>query len=161
VGPATLYRRFGKKDALVREVLGLFFRRLIDLARQAYAEPPERCLDVYLDSMGWELAASRGFMHGMWGDHAPAPLVRELEEMTGDLLAKARQGGVSGGDGRRHRGRDLGVAGHRPDQWRGRAGCLAPARHLLLAGFRVPVDHSAAALTAQQIAAAVAATHRR
>ena len=96
MGPATLYRRFGKKDALVREVLGLFFRRLIDLARQAYAEPPERCLDVSLDSMGWELAASRGFMHGMWGDHAPAPLVRELEEMTGDLLAKAgsvRDGG--------------------------------------------------------------------
>lgn len=40
-----------------------------------------------------------------------------------------------------------------PDAWR---------RHLtyLLAGFNTPVDHSAATLTAQQIAVAVAASRR-
>jgi AcrR family transcriptional regulator len=161
VGPATLYRRFGTKDNLVREVLGVFFGRLIGLAHQACDEPPERCLDVYLDTVGWELAANRGFLHGMWGDLAPAELVRELEELTGRLLAKAQDGGISAqvtvGDiaaaiwalrGIVHTSGEVA-----PDAWR---------RHAtyLLAGFRAQVDHTAVTLTAQQIAAAVAASRR-
>jgi AcrR family transcriptional regulator len=162
IGPATLYRRFGTKEALVREVLEVFFRRLIDLAHQAHDEPPQQCLDVYLDTVGWELAANRGFMHGMWGELAPAELVRKLEELTGRLLARARRGGISEqvtvGDiaaaiwairGIVHTSGEVA-----PDAWR---------RHVtyLLAGFRAEVDHAAATLTTQQIAAAVAAAHRR
>jgi AcrR family transcriptional regulator len=156
VGPATLYRRFGNKDALVREVLSVFFTRLLDLARRAYAEPAETCLDVYLDTVGWELAANRGFMHGMWGDLAPAPLVRELEELTTRLLARARDGGVTGevtvGDIAAAiwalRGIIATSGEIAPDAWR---------RHVtyLIAGFRTPVDHAAASLTSQQIATAV------
>jgi AcrR family transcriptional regulator len=43
VAPATLYRRFATKDALVREVLSTFFGRLVELAGQALTEPPQRC----------------------------------------------------------------------------------------------------------------------
>ena len=93
VGPATLYRRFGSRDALVREVLAMFYGRLIDLARAAYAEPAATCLDTYLDTVGWQLGANIGLMHGRWGDLAPAALVRELAELTGELVAKAQDGG--------------------------------------------------------------------
>lgn len=161
VGPATLYRRFGNKERLVRDVLTVFFTRLIDLAHQAYADPPQTCLDTYLDTVGWELAANRGFMHGMWGDLAPARLIAELEELTGQLLAKARRGGINEqvtvGDVATAiwalRG-VISISGEAaPDAWR---------RHLtyVLAGFRATVDHSTAALTAQQIATAVASSHR-
>ncbi|WP_329251893.1 TetR/AcrR family transcriptional regulator [Actinoallomurus sp. NBC_01490] len=158
VGPATLYRRFGNKDALVREVLSAFFTRLIDLAHQAYAEPAATCLDVYLHTVGWGLAANRGFMHGMWGDLAPAPLVGELEELTTRLLAKAQEGGVSG---------EVTVGDIAAAVWAlrgiistsGEIASDAWRRHVtyLLAGFRTPVDHAATTLTSQQIAAAAAA----
>ena len=162
VGPATLYRRFGTKDALVREVLAAFFGRLLEWGERAYAEPPGNCLDTYLATVGWELAANRGFMHGMWGELAPAPLVGELEELTGRILAKAQEGGgispeVTVGDiaaaiwalrGIIHTSGETA-----PHAWR---------RHVtyLLAGFRSPVEHTAATLTEQQVAAAVTATHR-
>ncbi|GHJ41682.1 TetR/AcrR family transcriptional regulator [Streptomyces sp. TS71-3] len=162
VGPATLYRRFGSKDALVREVLAVFFGRLIELARRAYAEPAETCLDTYLYTVGWELAANRGFMHGMWGDLAPAELVRELEDLTGELLAKAQSGGdvtadVTVGDVAATiwalRGIAQTAGETAPDGWR---------RHLahVLAGFRAPIEHTAAGLTSEQVAAAVAGQRR-
>jgi AcrR family transcriptional regulator len=151
VGPATLYRRFGSKDGLVREVLSAFFARLIDLAHQAFAEPAETCLDVYLHTVGWELAANRGFMHGMWGDLAPAPLVGELEELTARLLSKAQDGGV---------GDDVTVGDIAAAVWAlrgiiatgGEAAPDAWRRHVtyLLAGFRAPVDHAAATRTSQR-----------
>jgi AcrR family transcriptional regulator len=157
VGPATLYRRFPAKDALVREVLGIFFSRLIELAQQAYAQPPKQCLDVYLETVGWQLAANRGFMHGMWGELAPGALVAELTEVTDRLLEKAKQGGIDAqvtvGDiatavwalrGVIH---TSGQAA--PDAWRRHAAYL-------LAGFRTRVEHTSAAVTIQQIATAVA-----
>ncbi|MFD0783037.1 TetR/AcrR family transcriptional regulator [Micromonospora azadirachtae] len=93
VSPATLYRRFPTKDALVREVLATFFGQLVELAGQALTEPPQRCLDVYFETVGYQLAARRGFMHGMWGELAPAELVAELEARTGQLLDRAQRGG--------------------------------------------------------------------
>lgn len=155
VGPATLYRRFGTKDSLVREVLEVFFGRLIELAHRAHAEPAQRCLDVYLETVGWELAASRGFMHGMWGELAPAALVGELEELTGRLLEKAKRGGVSDqvtvGDIATAIWALRGVihtsGGAAPDAWRRHAAYV-------LAGFRVSVDHTVATLAAERIALA-------
>ncbi|MEV4756966.1 helix-turn-helix domain-containing protein [Micromonospora sp. NPDC049559] len=93
IAPATLYRRFGTKQALVREVLATFFGRLVDLADQALAEPPDRCLDRCVELVGYELAARRGFMHGMWGELAPRELVAELEHRIARLLARAQAGG--------------------------------------------------------------------
>jgi AcrR family transcriptional regulator len=93
VGPATLYRRFANKDALVREVLHGFFARLIDLAHQAADDPAPTCLQTYFDTVGWELAARRGLMHSMWGDLAPASLVEELRDLTKRVLEKAQDGG--------------------------------------------------------------------
>ncbi|MFC3500712.1 TetR/AcrR family transcriptional regulator [Micromonospora krabiensis] len=92
VSPATLYRRFPTKDGLVREVLATFFGQLVELAGQALSEPPQRCLDVYFETVGYQLAARRGFMHGMWGELAPAHLVTELEARTGQLLDRAQRG---------------------------------------------------------------------
>ena len=63
VGPATLYRRFANKDALVREVLHAFFSGLIELAKDAEQAPPQRCVDIFLETVGYELAdkaANRG-----------------------------------------------------------------------------------------------------
>ncbi|MEO3745062.1 helix-turn-helix domain-containing protein [Plantactinospora sp. B5E13] len=93
IGPATLYRRFGNKQTLVRQVLDAFFGRLVELADEALAEPPDRCLDRYLETVGYELAARRGFMHGMWGDLAPAELIADLRTRTAQLLDRAKHGG--------------------------------------------------------------------
>jgi len=93
IGAATLYRRFGTKQALVREVLETFFSQLLTLADEALAEPPERCLDRFLETVGYELAARRGFMHGMWGELAPAELIAELRARTQRLLEQAQDGG--------------------------------------------------------------------
>jgi AcrR family transcriptional regulator len=93
IGAATLYRRFGTKQALVREVLEAFFSQLLALADEALTEPPERCLDRFLETVGYELAARRGFMHGMWGELAPAELIAELQARTQQLLKKAQDGG--------------------------------------------------------------------
>ncbi|MET7950796.1 helix-turn-helix domain-containing protein [Micromonospora sp. NPDC005324] len=93
VSPATLYRRFPTKDALVGEVLATFFGHLVELAGQALTEPPQRCLDVYFETVGYQLAAKRGFLHGMWGELAPTQLVAELEARTGQLLDRAQRGG--------------------------------------------------------------------
>jgi hypothetical protein len=129
----------GKYDAK----MSLFFARLIDLVHRAYAEPAETCLDVYLHTVGWESAANRGFMHGMWGDLAPAPLVGELEELTTRLLSKAQDGGVND---------DVTVGDIAAAVWAlrgiiagsGEAAPDARRRHVtyLLAGFRAPVDHA-------------------
>src|SRR5689334_7769664 len=67
VGPATLYRRFANKDALVREVLTRFFQRLIEVAEAAAQEPPEVGLDEFLRTVGVELASKGGLSAPIWG----------------------------------------------------------------------------------------------
>jgi AcrR family transcriptional regulator len=94
VGPATLYRRFGDKEALIRAVLADFFGRLIDLARQAEAAGPEGCVDLFLETVGWELAQKTGFSHTMWGDLAPSAEIAELASISAALLARAQSVGV-------------------------------------------------------------------
>jgi hypothetical protein len=88
--PATSRRGPSREVSQVKSPRGAR-RRLVpavpcpDLAHQAHAESAETCLDVYLNAVGWESAANRGFMHGMWGDLAPTPLVGELEELRASL----------------------------------------------------------------------------
>jgi len=94
VGPATLYRRFANKDALVREVLSGFFERLIDLAADAELAPPERGLDVFLRTVGVELAENGGLSAAGWGELAPTPRVEELRRRSAALLARAQNAGA-------------------------------------------------------------------
>ncbi len=91
VGPATLYRRFGNKEALVQAVLIDFFQRLIDLAQDAGKAPAHECLDVFLRTVGVELAEKAGLSAWQWGDLAPEHLVAELQRRSAALLARAQQ----------------------------------------------------------------------
>ena len=93
VGPATLYRRFANKDALVREVLTGFFRRLIDLAESAGQAPPESGLEVFLRTVGFELAEKGGLSAPMWGELAPEQLVEHLRGLSTELLRRAQRAG--------------------------------------------------------------------
>jgi hypothetical protein len=116
----------------------------VHLADEAFSEPPERCLDRFLETVGYELAARRGFMHGMWGELAPAGLIADLEARTQRLLEQAQAGG---GIGEQVTADDIAAAvwalrgiihtseQSAPGTWR---------RHLTytLAGFRTPVAKS-------------------
>jgi len=79
VGPATLYRRFANKDALVREVLVSFFQRLIDTAHDAEQAPPESGLDEFLSTVGVELARNAGLSAPVWGELAPTDLLERAQ----------------------------------------------------------------------------------
>ena len=93
VGPATLYRRFANKDALVREVLTGFFQRLIDVAETAAQAPPEEGLALFLRTVGVELAEKSGLSAPMWGELAPGPLVERLRQLSTELLVSAQRVG--------------------------------------------------------------------
>ncbi|WP_155915205.1 MULTISPECIES: TetR/AcrR family transcriptional regulator [unclassified Mycolicibacterium] len=94
VGPATLYRRFANKDALVREVLTGFFRRLIEVAGRAEEAPPEDGLGIFFQTVGVELAEKSGLSAPVWGELAPTPLVEELRERSTELLGRAQRAGA-------------------------------------------------------------------
>ena len=98
VGPATLYRRFANKDALVQEVLSGFFRHLIDVAVIAEQSPPEAGLDVFLRTVGVELAANAGLSAPVWGELAPEALVEELRRRSTELLRRAQRAGAARAD---------------------------------------------------------------
>lgn len=94
VGVATLYRRFATKDDLVREVLTSFFARLIDVAAEAEQAAPEDGLEVFLRTVGVEIAEKGGLSAPMWGELAPAELVDELRDRSTALLRRAQRAGA-------------------------------------------------------------------
>ncbi|MGJ6121551.1 helix-turn-helix domain-containing protein [Mycolicibacterium sp. Y3] len=94
VGPATLYRRFANKEALVREVLAGFFQRLIDAAGVAEQAPAEEGVELFLRTVGVELAEKSGLSAPVWGDLAPRTLVDELRRRATGLLTRAQQAGA-------------------------------------------------------------------
>jgi len=94
VGPATLYRRFATKDALVSEVLTGFFRRLIEVAETARQAPPEVGLEQFLRTVGVELAEKGGLSAPIWGELAPGPLVERLRGLSTELLRGAQRSGA-------------------------------------------------------------------
>jgi AcrR family transcriptional regulator len=94
VGPATLYRRFANKDALVHEVLSGFFGHLIEVAKTAAQAPPDSGLEVFLRTVGVELAERAGLSAPVWGELAPRPLVEELRELSTELLRRAQRSGA-------------------------------------------------------------------
>ncbi|MHA3024718.1 TetR/AcrR family transcriptional regulator [Mycobacterium sp. BMJ-28] len=91
VGPATLYRRFANKEGLVAEVLAGFFARLIDVAAAAEQAPPEDGVELFLRTVGVELAEKSGLSAPVWGDLAPRDLVEELRRRSTGLLARAQE----------------------------------------------------------------------
>lgn len=94
VGPATLYRRFANKDALVREVLAAFFQRLIDAAEVAEQAPAGDGVELFLRTVGVELAEKSGLSAPVWGDLAPRELVTELRRRSAGLLTRAQSVGA-------------------------------------------------------------------
>lgn len=94
VGPATLYRRFANRDALVHDVLSRFFSHLIDVASAAARGPSDRGLEVFLETVGVELAEKSGLSAPVWGDLAPRPLVEELRRLSIELLIGAQRAGT-------------------------------------------------------------------
>ena len=94
VGPATLYRRFANKDALVHEVLSGFFGRLVDVATAAASGPPETGLETFLRTVGVELAEKSGLSAPMWGELAPTPIVEDLRRLSTELLVGAQRTGA-------------------------------------------------------------------
>jgi AcrR family transcriptional regulator len=94
VGPATLYRRFPTKDALVAELLTAFYEKLLTLADEATRLPPGEGLDRFLRTVGWHIANSRGYLPRTWGELAGAERVRHLREVTTRLLTEAQQAGL-------------------------------------------------------------------
>jgi AcrR family transcriptional regulator len=94
VGPATLFRHFANKDALVQEVLSGFFQRLLVLTETAENAPADRGVDVFLQTVGVELAKNAGLSAPTWGELAPIPVVDELTRRSEALLARAQQAGA-------------------------------------------------------------------
>jgi AcrR family transcriptional regulator len=94
VGPATVYRHFPRKDDLISAVLRGYFERLLRRADDAIQAPDERCIPVFLVTVGRDLAAAGGLAHGLWGDLAPRDLVAELEQLTATLVERARAAGA-------------------------------------------------------------------
>lgn len=94
VGPATLYRRFATKDALVVEVLSGFFSRLVDVATTAAGGPPETGLETFLRTVGVELAKKPGLSAPVWGELAPEPVVDHLRRLSTELLHGAQRAGA-------------------------------------------------------------------
>ncbi|QIQ01132.1 TetR/AcrR family transcriptional regulator [Streptomyces liangshanensis] len=94
VGPATLYRRFPTKDALVAELVEVFYDRLVALAEEATRQPPGEGLDLFLRTVGRLIAGSRGYLPGAWGELARPAQVGHLRGITDGLLAEARRAGV-------------------------------------------------------------------
>lgn len=94
IGPATLYRRFPNKEALVREVLSEFFGRLLTAAEEAHAAPDEQCLSVFLHTVGAELVRKSGLSAFLWGDLAPQHLVEKLRQQSAALLSRGQRSGA-------------------------------------------------------------------
>ena len=61
------------------------------LAKDAEQAPPQRCVDMFLETVGYELGDKAGLTAVVWGDLAPQPLVDELRRRSASLLARAQQ----------------------------------------------------------------------
>ncbi|MYV51281.1 TetR/AcrR family transcriptional regulator, partial [Streptomyces sp. SID3212] len=94
VGPATLYRRFPTKEALVTELVEVFYDKLVTLAEEAGRQPPGEGLDRFLRTVGRLIAGSRGYLPGTWGELARPAQVAHLRGITDRLLSEARRAGV-------------------------------------------------------------------
>lgn len=140
VGPATLYRRFPTKDALVAELVRVFYDKLVTLAEEAARRPPGEGLDLFLRTVGRLIAGSRGYLPRTWGELARPEQVRHLRAMTRDLLTDAQRAGLAN--------EELTVSDIAMTVWGIRgvvetSGALAPdawRRHLdiVMAGLRTP-----------------------
>lgn len=93
IGPATLYRHFVSKDALVSELVSAFYDKLLRLAAEAGRHEPDVALGEFLRTVGWQIATSRGILPRSWGELARPEQVSRLQELTAELLAGAQRSG--------------------------------------------------------------------
>ncbi|MGQ4513308.1 TetR family transcriptional regulator [Streptomyces sp. DW26H14] len=94
VAPATLYRRFPSKDALVTELVSVFYEELVALAEEASLLPPAEGLDRLLRTVGHRIASARGYLPLAWGELADRAQVDHLRAMTARLLDAAQAAGA-------------------------------------------------------------------
>jgi hypothetical protein len=66
---------------------------LADAAETAQKGPPETGLEVFLRTVGLELAENRGLSAPVWGELAPIPLVEHLGRLSTQLLEGAQRAG--------------------------------------------------------------------
>ena len=92
--PILQARRAEPKDDLISAVLRGYFERLRHRADDAIRATDERCIPVFLATVGQDLAAAGGLAHGLWGDLAPQDLIAELEQLTATLLERAQAAGT-------------------------------------------------------------------
>jgi AcrR family transcriptional regulator len=103
VGVGTLYRHFPTKEALIEAILIDRLRRLtVDAQAHLDTPDPGKALFEFLHDLVEESMAKRDFIDAMAkGTNPPAPpgpeglaLVAKLNELAGELLARAQAAGV-------------------------------------------------------------------
>lgn len=94
VAPATLYRRFPSKEALIGELVSVFYGELVGLAEEALRLPPGEGLDRLLRTVGHRIATARGYLPFAWGELAGPEQVGHLRALTGRLLDDAKAAGA-------------------------------------------------------------------
>ena len=70
------------------------FSHLIALAEDAERAPAQSCVDVFLQTVGVELAEKAGWRLRCGANSHHKPLVEELRARTAALLARAQQAGA-------------------------------------------------------------------
>ncbi|MEW2548534.1 helix-turn-helix domain-containing protein [Streptomyces sp. NPDC047002] len=94
VAPATLYRRFPTKEALLAELVAGFYAELVALAEEALRLPPAEGLDRLLRTVGHRIAAARGYLPLAWGELAAPEQVGHLRGLTAAVLERAGAAGA-------------------------------------------------------------------
>ena len=82
------------RPRLSRAGLAGLFQRLIDVAGGAAQAPADEGVELFLRTVGVELAEKSGLSAPVWGDLAPRALVDELRRRATALLTRAQQAGA-------------------------------------------------------------------
>ncbi|HVB05198.1 MAG TPA: helix-turn-helix domain-containing protein [Acidimicrobiales bacterium] len=94
LGMGTLYRHFPTKAALVEALANDLYGELLAAGRAALDENDGSGLERLLRAIGAALAAKRGCMARLWVGAVPEAFVAQLDEIWGELLARAKAAGV-------------------------------------------------------------------
>jgi AcrR family transcriptional regulator len=101
VGVGTVYRHFPTKDALVGELIRLKLTALRDRARRKLAEggDPEEAFIGFVREQAEVIARDAALQRMLWAETEEtlsdlAPLIEEVNEAVGELIARAREAGA-------------------------------------------------------------------
>jgi AcrR family transcriptional regulator len=101
VGVGTVYRHFPTKDALVGELIRLKLTALRDRARRKLAEggDPEEAFTGFMREQAEVIARDAALQRMLWAETEEtlsdlAPLIEEVGEAVGELIARAKEAGA-------------------------------------------------------------------